>query len=114
MKINLDQKIKLMEPIIVTEGTTEIRRDYFNDGLDGDLTLAQVAARALSNAPPPKGKELAADEKLYRYKLALELFEGGTQDISVDDLKLVKDAVNAAYSNIAIVAQAHMMLEGDD
>ena len=115
MKINLDQKIKLIEPMTLRNERGDIleTRDYYNDGNDGDLTLAQVCARGLISAPPAKGQELSADDKLKRFKLATALIDGGTQDISVDDLKLLKDCVNASYPQPPIVAQAHAMLEGD-
>ena len=117
MKIDLDQKIRLMERAHIKNerGQTIATRDYYSDGMydDGDLTLAQVCARGLINAPPPKGQELSAEDKLKRFKLASALIDGGEQDISVDDLKLLQDCINAAYPQVAIVAQAHAMLEGD-
>ena len=115
MKIDLDQKIRLMERAHFRNEHGDIiaTRDYYSDGADGDLTLAQVCARGLISAPPPKGKELSAKDKLKRFKLASTLIDGGTQDISVDDLKLLQDCINAAYLQPPIVAQAHAMLEGD-
>lgn len=116
MKIDLDQKIRLLEegtPIRNEDGAIIETRDYYNDGRDGDLTLAQVTARSLVDAPPPKGRELSAEEKLKRFALATTLINGGIQDISVDDLKLLQDCINAAYPQVPIVAQAHKMLEGD-
>ncbi len=116
MKIDLDQKIKLLEKTATIRnerGAVIATRDYYDDGSGADMTLAQVCARGLVNAPPPKGAKLSADDKLKRFKLATALIDGGTQDISVDDLKLLKDCINAAYPQVAIVAQAHAMLEGD-
>ncbi len=115
MKIDLDQKIKLLETATIRNerGASIAIRDYYDDGSGADMTLAQVCARGLVNAPPPKGKELSAEDKLKRFKLATALIDGGTQDISVDDLKLLKDCINAAYPQPPIVAQAHAMLEGD-
>ena len=117
MKIDLDQKIKLMERAHFRNEQGEIiaTRDYYSDEMhgDGDLILAQVCARGLINAPPPKGQELSAEDKLKRFKLASTLIDGGTQDILVDNLKLLKDCINAAYPQPPIVAQAHAMLEGN-
>ncbi len=115
MKIDLDQKIKLLETAAFRNerGDTIATRDYYDDGSGADMTLAQVCARGLINAPPPKGAELSAEDKLKRFKLATALIDGGEQDISVDDLKLLKDCINAAYPQPPIVAQAHAMLEGD-
>ena len=115
MKINLDQRIKLIEPMTLRNERGDIleTRDCYNDGNDGDLTLAQVCARGLINAPPPRGAELSADDKLKRFRLATALIDGGTQDIEVGDLKLLMDCINAAYPQPPIVAQAHAMLEGD-
>jgi len=115
MKIDLDQKIKLLEPITVwdEQGEPIGKQEYFNDGNNGHLTLAQVTARALTNLPPEKGKEMAGDEKVRRFKLAVKLIDGGTQDISAKDIAMLQECVNAVYPNIAIVAQAHAMLEGE-
>ena len=115
MKIDLDQKIRLLEPVTLRDeqGRPKETREYYDDGHDGDLTLAQVTARSLIDAPPPKGQELSAEDKLKRFALATVLIDGGIQDISVDDLKLLKDCINAAYPQVPIVARAHAMLAGD-
>ncbi len=116
MKIDLDQKIRLLEntaTIRNDRGRVIETRECYDDGIGADMTLAQVCARGLINAPPPKGQEFSVDDKLKRFKLASALIDGGTQDISVDDLKLLKDCINAAYPQPPIVAQAHAMLEGD-
>jgi len=115
MKIDLDQKIKLIEPILIRDQRGEITetREYYNDNRGGDLTLAQVTSRSLAEAPPAANQQLAADEKIRRFKLALELIEGGTQDISTQDAAMLQKCINAIYPQIAVVAQAHAMLEGD-
>ena len=117
MKIDLDQSMRLMEPVTLfnDDGQPIKTEEFFDDGSGKkSLTLAQVTARSLINAPLMTNQELAAEEQIRRYELATNLLKGGTQEISVDDLALLQKCISTANRNIVIAVQARRMLKGSD
>jgi hypothetical protein len=54
-----------------------------------------------------------AQEKIQRYKLAHRLVEGGTVDLTPEDLALIKRLVGAAYPPL-VVGQVHEWCDRDE
>ncbi|GLQ96462.1 hypothetical protein [Dyella mobilis] len=67
------------------------------------LTLGGVSVNALL-VMPDNEPNLQAEEKFKRYKLAERLSAGGVQDLSVDELALVKRLVGNMYQPIIVGA----------
>lgn len=60
---------------------------------EGDkLTVANLIYHCLLNTAPDEGTE-TGDSKFKRWKIAAKVSDGGEQEYSIDDLKLIKDRV---------------------
>ncbi|HDR9497585.1 TPA: hypothetical protein QDC06_000787 [Burkholderia cepacia] len=80
-------------------------------GGDGRIfTLGTAACQALLNGPvDDKGD---GSEKHARYRLWKSIQEGGTVELSVDDVAKVKRLIGAAFGPL-VVGQCWDLLEGD-
>ena len=95
-KVLLTPNGKALQEVVVDENKVETKKD---------LTLLTVAQNSLLN-----GDKLSATAKYERYKLMLKLEDSET-DLSIEDVKLIKDAIGESYS-IWIVGVAWDILEG--
>jgi hypothetical protein len=79
---------------------------------DGNYpTLGAVAVGALL-ANFQDEASLAGEEKLRRYKLAERISQGGAQEVSAEEIALIKKQIAKAHA-IAIVGPAYEALEQD-
>lgn len=99
-----------------------MKRDFSKElvGIPGSIptdqdgrypTLGAVAVGALL-ANFQDEASLAGEEKLRRYKLAERISQGGVQDVSAEEVSLIKKQVAKAHA-IAIVGPAYEALEAD-
>lgn len=77
------------------------------DGSDGEMggapvTVANEIIPALQVFPP--GKLLSGEEKYTRYKMALRAHKGGVQDLSTDEITLIKECVGFS-ANVLVAGQ---------
>jgi len=90
MKINLLSKILNLkgEPILTKE-----------DGKEVDLILKYVCTEALMN-DIPKGQNQPLEsgrEKMKRYKIAQKIEDNDEVDLTVEEVKIIKDQVGQLY-----------------
>lgn len=74
------------------------------------VTLSTICSSALL-APYEDEKNLDGGEKVKRFKLASQVYDGGEQEITVEDAALLKKLVAKAYTPL-IVGRAYALLEG--
>ncbi len=72
------------------------------------LTLEMISTAALMSVLPQK--EVSGKEKLYRYKLAVRVSEGGVVDLKTEEIAKIKGLVGDLY-NPLIVGRTEEMLE---
>jgi len=72
-----------------------------------DLTVGNVCASALLT---PDGKDQEANEKVKRFKLAMRVVEGGEQDLSMEEIVLLKTLIGKHYAPL-IVGRTYEVLE---
>lgn len=75
------------------------------------LTLGLVSFQALNAQSPNQREPLDLDTSMKRGALAIKVVAGGTMELSVDELFMIRHQLPLAWSPI-IVAQAAAMLEG--
>lgn len=80
-------------------------------GLNPDevLTLAEVAGTALLGLYPDE-RSLDGKDKFIRYSLWKKISDGGSVDLTVEDIALIKKLVGKAFGPIT-VGQAWAMLD---
>lgn len=100
MKINLDVEILDIRgrPIII-QGEEEV------------LTLKDVCINAI--LLEGQDEKIEGKEKVRRYQLALKIKEGGVQNLSVEDLSLLKEKVGRMYT-VLVAGQALPLLDGEE
>jgi hypothetical protein len=96
MKIDFSAVIKDLDGEAVKDG-------------EKDATLGRVACTALlaSYADEPN---LAAEDKVKRFRLAEVAARGGEQEMKIDDVALVKTLIGKAFAPL-IVARAYDIIE---
>lgn len=82
--------------------------DAVKDG-ERDATLGRVACAALL-ATYADEQNLAAEDKVKRFRLAEIASKGGEQEIKVDDVALIKKLIGKAFAPL-IVARAYDIIE---
>ncbi len=80
------------------------------NGEEKETTLGKVVCASLLNAYAGE-ENLSGDEKAKRYKLAVSIVDQDEVDLSIDEVKLIKDLVGKSPFP-TIVGQAFEMLEG--
>jgi len=82
--------------------------DAVKDG-DKDATLGRVACTALL-ASYADEQDLPAEDKMKRLRLAEIAAKGGSQEIKVDDVALMKKLIGRAFAPL-IVGRAYDIIE---
>jgi len=96
MKIDFSAVIKDLDGEAVKDG-------------EKDATLGRVACTALL-ASYADEQNLAAEDKVKRFRLAEVAARGGEQEIKVDDVALIKTLIGKAFAPL-IVARAYDIIE---
>jgi hypothetical protein len=77
-----------------------LKGEAIRDGKD-DLVLGTVCCGALLT-PFPDENGISIDEKVRRFKLSVRICNGGTQDLSSEDVTLLKQLVGKAYPPLTV------------
>jgi hypothetical protein len=88
MNINFDSEI------------TDLANQPIMNG-EKHLDLATICTNALLT-PAQNDQSMAADEKVRRYRLAQRITNGGTLDMPLEDLVLLKDIIGKAYPPLVV------------
>ena len=96
MKIDFSAVIKDLDGEAVKDG-------------EKDATLGRVACTALL-ASYADEQDLAAEDKVKRFRLAEVAARGGEQEIKVDDVALIKTLIGKAFAPL-IVGRAYDIIE---
>lgn len=75
-----------------------------------NLTLGDVCCNALLFSYPEE-KNVSGKVKYERWKLAAKLVDGGTVDVTLEDMTLIKDLVGKFYGPL-LVGPIYNILEG--
>ena len=98
MKVNFDTKL------LALDGVTHIK-----DEKGEETTLKSVSINALM-LPMQDEKDLSGEEKLKRFSLALMLQPGGTVELNVEQLALIKKLIGKIYTQL-VVGRAWPLLD---
>jgi hypothetical protein len=79
------------------------------DGDNVSLTLGTVAVSALMGQYQDE-QGISGDEKFRRYQIASRVSASGIQEISIEDISLIKRLIGNAYTPM-VVGPAYMALE---
>ena len=103
MKINFNSKILNLKKQPISN---------LVDGKETELILKDVCVNALLSESPPTQNQPAPTgmQKLKKYKLSQKIFEGGEQEITSDDITLIKECIGQTY-NTLIVGDTYNLLE---
>ena len=82
--------------------------DAVKDG-EKDATLGRVACTALL-ASDADEQNLAAEDKVKRFRLAEVAARGGEQEVKIDDVALVKTLIGKAFAPL-VVGRAYDIIE---
>ncbi len=85
---------------------TDLAGEAVKDG-EKDLTLSTVCISALLT---PEQGEQPATEKVSRFHLAEKVYDSGEQDLSVDDVALLKKLIGKLYPPL-VVGRAFAVLD---
>lgn len=88
MKIDLSAPIK------------DLANDFIKDG-DKDLVLSAICCSALLT-PDPKEGEVSPEEKIKRFRLATKIYDGGLQDLSAEDVAMLKKLIGRAFPPLVV------------
>lgn len=80
------------------------------DAKGDNATLGSITVEALMATFPDEQNLLGAD-KVKRFRLAEQAFKGGTQEVEVDDVALLKTLIGKAYGPL-VVGRAYDLIEG--
>lgn len=98
--VDFDQKIKALDGSQLTD----------QDGKPTDkFSLGFVAATSLVNSYPDEGN-IAGEEKAKRYLLAVKVQKGIVNDLSAEDIALIKKMIAKNFAPL-ISGQAWLMLD---
>lgn len=108
-------KIRLDHVLIDLEGEKLIERRKTKEKDESgkpvikeiELTLGKIGANALMT---PVEKD-TGDEKAAKGSLAMKIYSAGEIDLSIDELKLLKDNIDRCYGPL-VITQARELLEG--
>lgn len=98
MKVDFDHKI------------LDLKGNAIKDG-DTDLTLAGVVAPAML-AVLQSDANLTGAEKVRMFRIAQRATDGGEQELSVEDVALIKDRVVKGFGAL-VVGRVYDLLEGN-
>jgi len=87
----------------------DLKGEPVKDG-EKDFTLGDVAQNALL-MPYPDEKELDGKAKVERFMIATTAALGGEQDISAEDVALIKKLIAKAYGPL-VVGRSYQIIEG--
>jgi hypothetical protein len=82
--------------------------DPVKDG-DEDATLGRIACTALL-ATYADERELPAEQKVKRFRLAEIAAKGGEREVKVEDVALIKQLIGKAFAPL-VVARAYDIIE---
>jgi len=68
-------------------------------GVDRPATVKHFIVNALALV---NGEQVSGEEKMRRYKLAMRLNEGGEQDLTPEDLSLIKSVIGVMYAPLIV------------
>lgn len=77
------------------------------NGEDREATVRGFVVNALALA---SGEQMSGEEKMHRYELAMRLRKGGIQEISSEEVALIKKVVGTLYAPL-IVGQVFQWAE---
>lgn len=98
-------KVNFSAPMLNLKGEV-MKQDEHSDA---PLTLADVAANALC-APLEDERGLDGATKAKRFKLALQIADGGVVDLKAEDIAEIKKVIGKGYSAL-IVGRAYEILD---
>jgi len=109
MKVRLDHVLVDMEgeKLIERVKTKEVDNDGEPIIKETIITLGKICANALMT--PPKQPD-TGEEKVKKGKLAMRIWGLDEAELSIDELKLLKDQIGIAYGPL-VVTQAWDLLE---
>ena len=77
---------------------------------DKHLDLATIATNALLTPQAAADQNVPTEEKVRRFRLAQKVTNGGTLDMSLEDLVLLKEIIGKAYPPL-VVGRAFEILD---
>jgi hypothetical protein len=104
MKPNFDTVLKHH----ITGDALKIEDKVDGKSVDVDLTLRRVSIEALLAFDPQKQE--SGEQKAKCYALAMRLLKGGEQEVSAEEIVLIKTKTGELYSPI-VVGQTYDLLE---
>lgn len=99
MKLDFSQQLTDLDGNPLQDGPPNARRD---------ATLGYLAATALLAADPQKPE--SAEDKVRAYDVAVRVYKGGEQEVSAEDISLIKRKVGEQMTPI-VVGQMYRILE---
>jgi hypothetical protein len=96
MRGDKDMTKDLDIPVFDLEGEQVIDRVR---GEDRPATIRNFVVNALALV---NGEQASGEEKMRRYKLAMRLNEGGTQEFTPEELSLIKSVIGVMYSPLIV------------
>lgn len=84
----------------------DLDKKPIKDG-EKDFTLATACCNALLT---PEQGETSGEEKVKRFRLAEKVYDGGEQELSVDDVALLKKLIGKIYPPL-VVGRAFEILD---
>ncbi len=99
MRIDFSQTFTTLDGVVIEETR--------GDG-HAPVTLGSFAAQALVAADQTKPE--TGEEKVRAYDVAVRIYKGGEQEVSAEDIALMKAKVGA-FGTALVVGQAYRMLE---
>ena len=102
-------KIDVTQKLLTIDGSAMKDMDSKGDAVDATIKLAMVNALL---APTPQGEQETGVDKIKKYELAKMIYKAeGEVDITVEDISLIKKAVEKAFPSPIIVGQVNELLE---
>jgi hypothetical protein len=92
-------KVDFSKPILTLEGKPD----------EAKTTLGNLACIALTTMLP-EDKDMPAEEKVNRFKLAMTVAKGKVQDLSAEDMVLLKKLIGKMFGPLA-VGRAYEILD---
>lgn len=97
MKIDFTKKLTNLNGEVLTDATSK-----------KDITLSFICVEALLATE----KDVTGDEKMKRYKLAIDIFEGKKEGLSAEEIVLLKELIGK-YFTVLIVGQVFPILSSE-
>lgn len=104
MKVNFDQELRFLngKKLRIKEGEKETI-----------LTLKMVCIEALLQSDPTDQEARAPGKAMAAYNLAMVINKGGEQEVSSEDVTMLKGRIEKQYAPL-VTGQAWDMLEGKE